>query len=123
MGKQIKITLPFIPPTINKYIGRSNIWQYQADKKKVHQAIKLLTVGKRYNISKCEMTIIYYFKDKRRHDPSNYDKALMDGLVEANVIIDDNYGVINKFTTIGDYDKDNPRTEIIIEILEEVKCE
>lgn len=123
MGKQIKITLPLLPPTINKYIGRSNIWEYQSDKKKIHKSINLLTVGKKYNINKCEMTIIYYFKDRRRHDPANYDKFILDGLVEANVITDDNYGVINKFTTIGDYDKNNPRTEIIIEILEEVKCE
>lgn len=123
MGKQIKITLPLIPPSINYYIGRDNRWQYQADKKKLHQLVKILTCGKRYNINKCEMTIIYYFKDRRRHDPSNYDKILLDCLVEANVITDDNYGVITKFTTIGDYDKSNPRTEIIIEILEEEKCE
>jgi len=116
--RKIKIILPFIPPTINKYIGRSNIWEYQKDKKKIHEAIRLSTIGKRYNISKCKMVITYYFKDKRRHDPSNYDKAIMDGLVEANIITDDNYGVITEFTTKGDYDKNNPRTEIVIEILE-----
>ena len=115
MGRQIKLVIPLVPPTINKYIGRSNIWEYQADKKKIHKAINLLTVGKKHNIDKCEMTVIYYFKDRRRHDPSNYDKFLLDGLVEANVITDDNYGVITKFTTIGGYDKDNPRTEVIIE--------
>ena len=117
MGKIVKLTIPFIPPTINKYIGRSNIWEYQADKKKIHNAVRLTTIGKRYNIEKCKMTIIYYFKDKRRHDPSNYDKMILDGLVEANIIIDDNYGVINEFTTIGKYDKTNPRTEVIIEEL------
>lgn len=117
MGKVITLELPIIPPTINKYIGRSNIWEYQSDKKKIHQAIRLLTCGKRYEIEKCKMTITYYFKDRRRHDPSNYDKFLLDGLVEANVIIDDNYSVITEFTTKGGYDKDNPRTEIIIEIL------
>ena len=116
--EEIKLTIPFVPPTINKYIGRSNIWEYQKDKKKIHEAIKLLTIGKKYNIDKCRMTIIYYFKDRRRHDPSNYDKMILDGLVEANIITDDNYEVISKFTTIGDYDKENPRTEIIIERIE-----
>lgn len=67
--RKITLTLPFIPPTINKYIGRSNIFEYQNDKKKVHNAVKLLTIGKNYNINKCKMCIIYYFKDKRRHDP------------------------------------------------------
>ena len=123
MNEEIKIVLPLIPPTINKYIGRSNIFEYQSDKKKIHRAISLLTVGKKYNINKCKMKVTYYFKDKRRHDPSNYDKMLLDGLVEANVITDDNYSVITEFTTTGDYDKNNPRTEIIIEILEENKKE
>lgn len=112
---KITLTLPFVPPTINKYIGRSNIWEYQSDKKKVHNAIKLVTTGKNYNFSKCKMTIIYYFKDRRRHDPSNYDKFVLDGLVEANIITDDNYSVIEEFTTKGDYDKENPRTEVVIE--------
>ena len=115
---EIKLTLPILPPTINKYIGRSNIWEYQKDKKQVHQAIKMLTIGKNYSIDKCKMTIIYYFKDKRRHDPANYDKFILDGLVEANIITDDNYSVITEFTTIGKYDKENPRTEIIIEVEE-----
>lgn len=114
----IKLTLPIVPPTINKYIGRSNIWEYQKDKKKVHEMIRLVTIGKNYNIDKCKMTIIYYFKDKRRHDPANYDKFVLDGLVEANIITDDNYSVIQEFTTIGGYDKDNPHTEIIIEKME-----
>jgi hypothetical protein len=42
---------------------------------------------------------------------------LLDGLVEANIIVDDNYDVIQEFTTIGKYDKGNPRTEIELEEL------
>lgn len=112
---KITLSFPFIPPTINKYIGRSNIWEYQADKKKVHKTIQLITIGKNYSINKCKMTITYYFKDRRRHDPSNYDKMILDGLVEAKIITDDNYEVIKEFTTIGKYDKENPRTEVVIE--------
>lgn len=110
----MKIILKFVPPTINKYIGRTNIWQYQTDKKKIHNAIRMSTIGINPNYDNCEMIITYYFKDRRRHDPSNYDKFILDGLVEANIIKDDNYSVIRKFTTIGKYDKDNPRTEIEI---------
>lgn len=117
--KKITITLPFIPPSINYYIGRDNRFQYQNDKKRLHKITKLITAGKNYNISKCKMLVTYYFKDKRRRDPGNYEKILLDCLVEANIITDDNYGVITEFTTRGDYDKENPRTEIIIEILGE----
>ncbi len=111
----MKIILNFIPPTINKYIGRTNLWEYQTDKKKIHQAVKMQTIGMNPNYDSCKIIITYYFKDKRRHDPSNYDKMLLDGLVEAKIIKDDNYDVIKEFTTIGKYDKKNPRTEIYIE--------
>lgn len=111
----MKIVLNFIPPTINKYIGKTNIWDYQNEKKKIHNAVRMSTIGKNPKYKKCKMTIIYYFKDRRRHDPSNYDKMLLDGLIEANIITDDSYDVIQEFTTIGKYDKINPRTEIYIE--------
>ena len=113
----MKITINAIPPTINKYIGRSNIWEYQQDKKAYHKAIVMSTIGTNPKYDKCRIKVTYYFKDKRRHDPSNYDKFLLDGLVEANIIKDDNYDVITEFTTTGKYDKDNPRVEV--EIYEE----
>lgn len=109
-----KIIIPLIPPSINNYIGRTNIWDYQKEKKKIHQTIRMCTIGINPRYHKCKMRITYYFKDKRRHDPSNYDKMLLDGLVEANIIEDDNYNVIEEFTTIGKVDKDNPRCEIEI---------
>mgnify|MGYP003290295978 CR=1 FL=1 len=119
----MKITINKIPPTINKYIGRTNIWQYQKDKKEMHEIIKQVWEQiKNHDISwtKCKIKITYYFKDKRRHDPSNYDKMLLDGLVYAGVIVDDSYEVIREFTTIGKYDKYNPRTEIeILEVKDE----
>lgn len=113
----MKITLYTIPPTINKYIGRTNVWEYQKNKKQIHSLIRLCTIGNNPRIKKCNMRITYYFKDRRRHDPSNYDKMLLDGLVEANIIEDDNYGVIQEFTTIGKVDSKNPRVEIEIEEL------
>jgi Holliday junction resolvase RusA-like endonuclease len=111
----MKITIPKIPPTINKYIGRSNIWEYQKDKKEYHKLVKLSTIGINPKYEKCKIKVIYFFKDKRRHDPSNYDKFLLDGLVEADIIKDDNYSVIEEYTTIGMYDKEKPRVEIEIE--------
>lgn len=115
----MKITLNFIPPTINKYIGKTNWQEYQRNKKKIHQAVKMSTIGINPKYKSCKIKLIYYFKDKKKHDPSNYDKMLLDGLVEANIIEDDSYKVIKEFTTIGMYDKDNPRVEIDIEELNE----
>ena len=113
--KELVIVLDFVPPTINKYIGRSNIWQYQEEKKKFHELVMLSTVGINPKIKKCKMKVVYYFKTRIRHDPSNYDKMLLDGLVHANIIEDDSYEVIQEFTTIGKYDKMKPRTEVYIQ--------
>jgi Holliday junction resolvase RusA-like endonuclease len=115
----MKIILNLLPPTINKYIGRDNKFQYHKEKKQIEQAIRLQTIGYNPRITKCKMKVIYYFKDRRKHDPGNYDKVLLDGLVEANIIEDDNYSVITEYTTIGKVDKGNPRTEIEIEVLDE----
>ena len=111
----MKLIIKKIPPTINKYIGRSNIWEYQKDKKEYHNIVRLSTIGVNPKFESCKIKVTYYFKDKRRHDPSNYDKFLLDGLVEANIIKDDNYNVIKEFTTEGSYDNVNPRVEVEIE--------
>lgn len=109
------IELKVLPPSINNYIGRDNRWQYQKDKKKYHEYVRLATIGKNPNYEKCKMTITYYFKFNRRHDPGNYDKILLDALVEANIIKDDNYDVIQEFTTRGKVDKENSKVVIEIE--------
>lgn len=111
----MKITLHKIPPTVNKYIGRANIWEYQKDKKEYTQYV-LENIDEEHNFEKCEIKIHYYFKDKRRRDLENYLKILMDALVEAKVITDDNYEVITKMTLKGDVDSQKPRIEI--EVLE-----
>lgn len=112
----MKIILPLIPPTINKYIGRDNRFQYQKDKKEFQKIAKLMTLKDRPKqpIEKCNITITYYFKDKRRRDPSNFDKFVLDFLVESGFITDDNYFVIKEFTTKAFVDSKNPRTEIEI---------
>ena len=113
----MKIVLNLIPPTINKYIGRSNIWEYQKDKKELSKSVQMLTVDNAPKYDYCNITVTYFFKDKRRHDPSNYDKMLLDALIDANIITDDSYDVINEFKTLGRVDSVNPRAEIVIEPL------
>lgn len=112
----IKFNIPVIPPTINKYIGRTNRWEYQKDKKEFQNIARLTTFKHRPKepIKKCNITLTYYFKDKRKRDPSNFDKFVLDFLVESGFIEDDNYFVIGDFTTRGRVDKSNPRIEVEI---------
>ena len=66
-------------------------------------------------LKKSRVTIIYYFKDRRRRDPDNYSgKFILDGLVRSRIIEDDCFSCIDLYLR-GNVDKENPRTEILIE--------
>lgn len=105
-----------IPPTINKYIGRTNIWQYQKDKKEYEEENIYLNLNKRPKepIEKCNIDLEFYFKDKRKRDLNNYEKFIFDFLVSGGYIEDDNYNVIIEQKMSGYVDKNNPRVEIEI---------
>lgn len=63
----------------------------------------------------CNVKLIYYRSDKRRTDLVNLQNATLDLLVNANVLADDNYKIVQSCDgSRVYYDKDNPRTEIYI---------
>lgn len=62
-----------------------------------------------------DIEIITYFDTKRRHDVDNYvPKFLFDAFVSCGFIVDDDDQHIHKLTLQNGYDKENPRTEIVI---------
>ena len=66
--------------------------------------------------NKVKMTFTVYFPTKRRHDVDNQvPKFILDGFVEAGLIPDDDEEHVTEITLRTGYDKDNPRTEILIE--------
>lgn len=67
------------------------------------------------HINECEMIFTTYFKTKIRHDCDNtVPKFILDGLPESGFIIDDDSKHIKSLTLKCDYDKERPRTEILI---------
>lgn len=110
----MKIVISKLPPNINKYIGRTNIWQYQKDKKAFHELVEFETLGNDPNYKYCDIDIKYHFKDRRKRDTHNLTKCLMDALVTSNIIEDDNYFVLKNFNQSGIYDKGNSFVEIEI---------
>lgn len=59
--------------------------------------------------------MIFYRSDKRRTDLVNLENAVLDILVQANILADDNYNIVTAMDgSRVYYDKDNPRTEITI---------
>lgn len=109
--------IPEIPPSNNKYIGRNARWEYQAEKKRWAEMITLLCKPRPKNpIPYAKVTLMYYFGDRRRHDPDNYaGKMVLDGLVKSSIIQDDSFSCI-QLRLNGHYDKNYPRTEITVEV-------
>ena len=73
------------------------------------------------NIDRCSMRYVLYFPSKNhRRDNSNYTpKFIEDGLVDAHFLIDDSAEhVLSLSIESNHYSKENPRTEIIITILD-----
>jgi Holliday junction resolvase RusA-like endonuclease len=69
-------------------------------------------------LDKYEMTFTTYMPTKRRSDPDNMSpKFIMDGFTEAGFIIDDDGLHLKALTLKTDYDKEHPRTEICVNVL------
>ncbi len=70
-------------------------------------------------LDKFEIEFKTYMPTKRRSDPDNFSpKFINDGFTEAGLIIDDDGNHLKKLSLITDYDKDHPRTEVTIKILD-----
>lgn len=108
----MRIVIPGVPPSLNVYNGRKNVWQYRQDKKTWKELVMWHCKPPKKPFEKAVIIITYYFKTKRRHDPDNYSgKFILDGLTGAGVIKDDDFSHI-ELRLCGGYDKKNPRTEI-----------
>lgn len=62
------------------------------------------------------LRVVFFWRDLRRHDIDNSISSVQDSLVDAGIIIDDDFNHINKI--IGEYgglDRVNPRCEIYID--------
>lgn len=109
-------TIPEIPPSNNRYIGRDVRWRYQAEKRRWAGLIALYCHPRPQKpVGRAVVTIRYYFPDWRRRDPDNYSgKMLLDGLVRCGVLEDDSFSCVS-LRLEARKDKENPRTEIEIE--------
>ena len=107
-------TIPNTPPSLNKFAGRANVWEYR-EQKELWKNLCVLYCRPRPKAPPefAEVTLTFYFDNRRRHDADNYQKFLLDGLVAAGVIKDDDFEHV-QVTCKGAYDKQTPRVEIEI---------
>ncbi len=70
------------------------------------------------HIDKCEIHQTIYYPNNRRHDIDNSTpKFILDGLVESGMVLDDDCKHITKLTLECKIDIQNPRTELLITLL------
>ena len=104
----------------NTYIfkERSNKYWANESKKKEEYVIKMLTIGKEYKGKyPVKLKITKYFKDKKSDLDGINTKILIDGLVRAKVIKNDNLNCIQKIEINPKFDKTKKGIEVEIEEL------
>ena len=110
------ITLKGTPPSLNRFAGRQNAWEYRSAKDTWTAAVYYAVRGCKQRPAKpyqrASVEITYYFPTRGRRDPDNYSgKFLLDGLTRAGVIADDDFRHI-RLTVAGECDKERPRTVV-----------
>ena len=116
----IKFTIPGALIDLNKYIAieRGNLYA-AANLKKHYTEVAYLCA---LSIPKCKLItpvkiIITWCCGNKRKDPDNIafaKKFILDGLVQAGILKDDNWKRVSGFEDIFVFDLKNPRIEIAI---------
>ena len=71
-----------------------------------------------------EIEFLVFMPTRRRIDPDNTcPKFLLDAFTESGFIVDDDSKHLHSLTLQCDYDKDNPRTEIVIKTINTINNE
>jgi len=61
------------------------------------------------------LTMTFYYDSKRRHDLDNSSSGVLDILVKAGILVDDDVAHVDQLELVfGGYDKTNARVEILI---------
>ena len=116
----MRLVLNGVPPSLNRFAGRLNGWEYRSEKERWTSAVQWLAKRELARLGRpaapdfAHVAITYFFPDRRRRDPDNYGgKFLLDGLTKAGAIRDDSFAHI-ALTVRGDTDCKRPRTEIVV---------
>ncbi|MEG0681342.1 MAG: hypothetical protein RR581_06905 [Eubacterium sp.] len=111
----IKITVPEIPPSNNKFLGRNNRFKYDALKKQWDLIMRSgMKEFPKMPYAVATVHIHYIFGDRRRRDPDNYSgKMILDPLVKYGIIQDDCFGCIELIIS-AEYEKGRSETQVTI---------
>ncbi|CAB4128305.1 hypothetical protein UFOVP103_34 [uncultured Caudovirales phage] len=100
-----------------------NAHYFQLNKEKIEWEKIVSVAVNQQNIipvDRCNITMEFYFKDKRRRDPDNYAccaKFILDGLVKSKIMQDDNFAVVESLTVKQGGINKKPYINILLEEL------
>lgn len=93
------ITIYEKPYSLNEYRNEHYI-KLNKIKKQWSNAVELACIWNKINpVDKCEVRFTFIFGDRKRRDPDNYAatvKMIIDGLVLAGILPDDNFNHVVK---------------------------
>ena len=83
---------------------------------KWHEAAvaELLLQKQGFTTEKCKIVMKFFYGDLVRRDIDNGTSSVFDTLVDAGILLDDNWKVVNKLMVESEYDKGNARCVIQI---------
>lgn len=124
-GTELTIVLP-LPPRILWPNGRGGHYA-KAKSVRTHRESAFFATREAMRAAKvsggwerAESQDVFYFPDKRRRDTRNMEASLkpyFDGIVDAELLRDDNADVLRHLPSVFYFGNDNPRVEITVRML------
>ena len=117
----VKITLPLPPRALSPNTRSPGNWRKKQRATKKYRAdaylMTLAAGGQNLKWTKAIAQATFYWSNKARRDVRNAEamlKPAYDGIVDAGLIVDDNYEVLTHYPTAFFVDEKRPRVEIMV---------
>lgn len=105
--------------SVNRATGKPFLRTAPAEKEwRAKAVLELKSQFRGYKVTDypINVSIVVYFDSKRRRDLDNCVSSIMDAMVEAEIIEDDNTNFVECITvSFGGVDKENPRAEVMLD--------
>ena len=116
--RAMQYEFPFTPPSLNTILAEHPLTRAKRKKRFIQDmTMEIRSQGTIEFSGQVRIIIDLCFTNKRRRDPDNYLKFVLDGLVKSGVILDDSKEIIPDPPDLKIYDCD-PEEKMIIKVEE-----
>ena len=122
-ARRASLTIPGRFPSLNEYVAAGRRNRYQSAKIKQTETTRAARAAAGIAPFSCPVRVSFlWVEPNRRRDLDNVafsKKFILDGLVAAGVLVDDSPRYVVGLQDAFEYDKTNPRVEVVIEECDE----